>query len=102
MKKIPKKKPAKRKPKLRLADREIPDTSDQLAVLLKDVDGVRFLSSKEEASIVRTIFPGFNRASRVGGIPLNCMTLVHGPSKGGKTAFAVGMLTTFQIRMSLR
>ncbi len=96
MKKLPKKKPAKAKPKPVERSREIPDTSDQLAVLLKDVGDVKFLSTKEEASIVRTIFPGFNRASRVSGIPLNCMTLIHGPSKGGKTAFAMGMVLSFQ------
>lgn len=74
----------------------IPDTSSQLAVLLDGVKGVGLLHDKVEQDVVRTIFPGFNRASRVAGAPLGCMVLIHGPSKGGKTAFAGGLVLSFQ------
>lgn len=44
---------------------------------------------------VRTIFPGFNRATRVGGLPVRRFTTIHGPTHGGKTAFAIGLLKSF-------
>lgn len=94
-KKITKKKPAKKK-LVSSSLVKVPDTSDQLAVLLKDVGQLGFLSDKAEAVIVPSVFPGFNRASRVGGAPLQCMILLHGPSKGGKTAFAMGLVLSFQ------
>lgn len=75
----------------------IPDTSSQLAVLLDGVKGVGLLHDKVEQDVVRTIFPGFNRASRVAGAPLGCIVLVHGPSRGGKTAFAGGLVKSFQL-----
>lgn len=33
---------------------------------------------------VPTVFPDFNRATRVGGLPLRRITTVHGPTHGGK------------------
>jgi len=74
----------------------MPDTSEQLAVLLDGVKDVGLLSDKVEQDVVQTIFTGFNRASRVAGAPLGCMVLVHGPSRGGKTAFAGGLVLSFQ------
>lgn len=100
--KTPKKKLAKKiKQKVRISPEPkrvgIPDTSDQLSVLLHGVDGVSLLSDKIEQDVVSTIFPGFNRASRVAGAPLGRMILVSGPSRGGKTAFAGGIVKSFQI-----
>lgn len=98
-----KKKIPKKKVKLQVDGTKIakaiamPDTSAQLQVLLAGVKGVGLLHDKVEQDVVRTIFTGFNRASRVGGAPLGCMILVHGPSKGGKTAFAGGLVKSFQI-----
>lgn len=42
-----------------------------------------------------TIFPGFDNATRVGGLPLERITLVHGPSAGGKSFFCLGMMRSF-------
>lgn len=44
---------------------------------------------------VPTIFPDFNRATRVGGVPLRRITTVHGPTHEGKTAFIAGLLKSF-------
>jgi recombination protein RecA len=42
-----------------------------------------------------TIFPDFDRATRVGGVPLRRITTVHGPTHEGKTAFIAGLLRSF-------
>jgi recombination protein RecA len=44
---------------------------------------------------VSTIFPDFNRATRCGGLPVNRMHTVHGPTHGGKTAFVLGLAKSF-------
>jgi RecA/RadA recombinase len=44
---------------------------------------------------VPTIFPDFNRQTRVGGLPLRRIITVHGPTHGGKTAFVGGLLRSF-------
>jgi len=44
---------------------------------------------------VPTIFPDFNLATRVGGLPLRRITTVHGPTHGGKTAAIGGFIRSF-------
>ena len=44
---------------------------------------------------VRTIFPQFDSAVKVGGFPTSRFTLVHGPSNEGKTTFALGAGLSF-------
>lgn len=44
---------------------------------------------------VPTIFLSFNRATRVGGLPVRRITTLHGKTHGGKTAFALGLLKSF-------
>ena len=44
---------------------------------------------------VRTVFPDFNRAVRVGGLPIRRIHTVHGPTHGGKTAFVLGLVKSF-------
>jgi RecA/RadA recombinase len=44
---------------------------------------------------VPTIFRDFNRATRVGGLPLRRIVTVHGPTHGGKTAAVAGFLRSF-------
>lgn len=44
---------------------------------------------------VPTIFRDFNRATRVGGMPLRRIITVHGPTHGGKTAAVAGFLRSF-------
>jgi len=44
---------------------------------------------------VPTIFPDIDRALGVGGYPIERFTLVHGPSNHGKTAFTLGLMSSF-------
>jgi recombination protein RecA len=44
---------------------------------------------------VRTIFPMFDRATRVFGYPIDRVNTVHGPSNHGKTAFSLGLGLSF-------
>lgn len=44
---------------------------------------------------VSTIFPDFNRASRCGGLPVNRMHTIHGPTHGGKSLFVLGLIKSF-------
>lgn len=49
----------------------------------------------ERITSVRTIFPDFDRAVRRGGLPIGRITTLHGPTHGGKTAFALGLVKSF-------
>lgn len=73
-----------------------PDVSSELKVLVGKT-GAGTLSEKPNTVIVPTILPGQNRATRVGGLPVGCMAVFHGPSKGGKTALALADIRTFQL-----
>lgn len=46
---------------------------------------------------VPTIFPQFDWATRVGGLPLERFMVVHGPSNHGKTAFTLGLGLSFLV-----
>lgn len=66
-----------------------------LDVLLEGA-GVGSLSEQPEVMVVPTEFVGLNRATRLGGVPVSCIMLVYGPSQGGKTAFILGLVKSFQ------
>jgi RecA/RadA recombinase len=44
---------------------------------------------------VPTILPGFDHATKVGGFPIERITLVHGPSGQGKTSMTLGLTRSF-------
>lgn len=44
---------------------------------------------------VPTIFPSFDRATKVGGLPIERLTVLHGPSNQGKSAAALGFGYSF-------
>jgi len=75
----------------------IPDIKSELDILGKGTGAIRFVD-KADSIIVPTILPGFNRAIRTGGAPMNCIAAIHGPSKGGKTAFCLGLMRSFQLQ----
>lgn len=57
-----------------------------------------FRPSSESSMRVRavpTIFPQFDHGVRVGGLPLQRITLVHGPSGQGKTYYTLGLARSF-------
>lgn len=47
---------------------------------------------------VPTIFPQFDHGTKIGGFPIERVTLVHGPSGEGKTYFTLGLLKSFLMR----
>lgn len=52
----------------------------------------------EELTCVRSVptrFIQFDRATRVGGFPIQRITTVHGPSNQGKSLFAIGLIGSF-------
>lgn len=50
---------------------------------------------------VPTIFPQFDHATKVGGLPIERFSLLHGPSAGGKTYWTIGLLLSFLMRNHL-
>lgn len=52
----------------------------------------------EPIRYVPTIFSSFNRAIVLGGAPLRCTYLIHGPSGSGKSALALGLVNSFTRR----
>ena len=69
---------------------------EALAAVAKKVDAFR--PAREVLKRVRavpTIFPQFDHAARVGGLPIERFMLVHGPSSHGKTAFVLGLMRSF-------
>lgn len=78
----------------------IPDVRPELDILGKGAGAIRFVD-KADSIIVPTVMPGFNRATRTGGAPMNCIMAIHGPSKGGKTAFCLGLMRSFQLQAHL-
>lgn len=60
------------------------------------IDGWAPASSVLDAiESVRTVFPDFNKAVRVGGMPIRRIHTIHGPTHGGKTAFVLGCVKSF-------
>lgn len=50
---------------------------------------------------VPTIFSQFDHATKVGGLPIERFSLVHGPSGEGKTYFTLGLLKSFLVKNHL-
>lgn len=60
-----------------------------------------FRHAKDVLTLVRavpTIFADFDRATKVGGLPTERITLLHGESAGGKTSLALGLIMSFLAR----
>lgn len=72
------------------------DQADALISLAEGSKRARMMSEVGAFRAVPTIFTGFNRASTVGGAPLSCLYLVHGPSGDGKTTWLLGLIVSFQ------
>ena len=75
-----------------------PDTSAQLKVLLKGIGGSCRLADKDDMIVVPTTSPGLNRSLHISGFPTECVVLLHGPSKGGKTVVALMLCASFQMQ----
>lgn len=58
----------------------------------------QFKSAREvlvPVTAVPTDFVQFDHATRIGGLPTGRITLIHGPSAGGKSLFALGLTKSF-------
>lgn len=73
-----------------------PDLATVYSKLAGESKRARLMSEVEPFIAVPTIFTGFNRLMGVGGAPLSCVWLVHGPSMGGKTAALLALLKSVQ------
>lgn len=49
----------------------------------------------DKITAVSTVFVDFNRATKVGGLPVRRIHVVHGPSAGGKSVFIFGLIKSF-------
>lgn len=73
-----------------------PDVTAELSILVGN-SGLTTLDTKPDTIIVPTIHPGLNRALHVAGVPASCMCVLHGPSRGGKTALLLALIRSFQV-----
>lgn len=77
----------------------VPTKDGRLDAMAKVASGMagwkpaRQVLRKVEA--VPTIFPQFDRGTRVGGLPIARVTTIHGPSNEGKTIFSIGLELSF-------
>jgi len=68
-----------------------------LKSIAKDVENTETLANAPDVSrYVPTLFPSFNRAIQLGGAPVRCLWLVHGPTEEGKSTFCAGLVASFQ------
>lgn len=65
--------------------------------LAKGSDRGRIMEEVEEFTSIPTVVHSFNRATTVGGAPLSCVWLIHGPSGGGKTVLTLLLLRSVQL-----
>lgn len=56
----------------------------------------RQMSEVDAFRAVPTELSSFNRATTVGGAPLSCIWLIHGPSMSGKSVLALALIRAFQ------
>lgn len=104
-KKAPKKKAPKKKEPAEdafgdVASPEVPEADlDRYIDAAGSIDGWGPAAEVlDTVTSVRTVFPDFNRAVRVGGLPVRRIHTVHGPTHGGKTAFVLGLVKSFADR----
>ena len=72
--------------------------ASKLAMIAEDVKDIDTMeeSLPDEVRFVPSIIPGFNRAMVLGGAPLGCIYVLHGPYRGGKSTLAAALVRSFQ------
>lgn len=53
--------------------------------MCSDIKGLCRADLIDPVKVIPTKFTGFNRASRIGGFPLSCIHITHGPQHAGKS-----------------
>jgi len=66
-------------------------TAEYLRIVAEGVDNVVTVDHMTEERIVPTMLTAYNRAVGVGGHPLGCVTLIHGPNQVGKSVLAMAL-----------
>ena len=64
-------------------------TQDYLKLISEDIKDMTTVNHMAAEKIVPTLLTSYNRAIGVGGHPLGCITLVHGPNQVGKSVLAM-------------
>ena len=64
---------------------ETTNVVDILLQMCKDIDGLCRADMLESVRSIPIRFTGFNRASQIGGFPLSCIHITHGPQHAGKS-----------------
>lgn len=72
--------------------RSLQKQADVLALLAGESKRARKMSAVEPFVAVPTVFTSLNRATMVGGAPLSCVWIIHGPSGDGKTAMTIALI----------
>lgn len=85
----------KKQKKIKTEQKEI-STAELMLALSDDFTNAGFLGDKQELQIMPSIFPSFNRASLIGGLPSACVCEFHGANQGGKTTLALGLAVAAQ------
>lgn len=71
---------------------------DFFKYMAKDQKGSCVVSEMREEKIVPTILTSFNRAVGIGGLPLGCVIIIHGPNQVGKTVLALAIIESLRLR----
>lgn len=71
--------------------------ADVYAALAEGSPRARVASKVQRFSFVPTRMPGFNHAAGIGGLPFGCVSVVFGPSKGGKTTLTAEWIVSVQL-----
>jgi len=62
-----------------------------LSEISKGVKDMVFVDHMAEETVVPTKLTGYNRAMGIGGHPLGCFSLIHGPNQVGKSVLAMAI-----------
>jgi len=66
-------------------------TLDALRMVYEGIHDVVPVASMQAEQVVPTMLTSYNRATGVGGHPLGCITLIHGPEQVGKSVLALAI-----------
>lgn len=79
-----------------MADEDLEQQHHELALIAESIEGLVPVSEIEPIRAVPTLLPGFNRASQLGGAPIRCIHVTHGPTHAGKSLLEMVKAISFQ------
>lgn len=78
--------------KRKVSKEPVLDRSELLAELTKSIGDFQLWSDVKAPKVLQTSITSFNRVSKIGGLSAGMLSVVHGPSQGGKTVFVSEVL----------